>query len=647
MELLKKKASTTVRDATDSLRTSSSFLRRHLVAWLCFVILYYVPVVLYGLDTAIDDDRVSQLLDELVSRTPAQQALILNLATQLGLVTLCYSLLTWMAGQLARISGVRFALLRTLAMVLGWLLLISGNAALFPKSVYTFSFPFLAQPNLAIALAAVAAGCCALIIARTRALRILLLGIGAATVAVTVLGEAMPVAQSSAKSTERNVIIIGVDSLSHHAFHELKQSLPTLNLLLSSGTEYQRAYTPVGRTFPAWMSILSGEQPADHGAIFNLRNMDKVEKDNLLSAVMHESGYRTIFALDERRFNNIDTQFGFSEIVGPTAGALDFVLQQVNDTPLTNLLLQFNLAQRLLPFSYTNTASAANYDAAGFVENVLHATDGAGRVFLAAHFESAHFPFETRHAKQSFHTDNQFWNKHAAALTVVDGQIAQLLEGLKRLGYLDQALVITLSDHGEGLGEVEAEITLNQDPKSIQNYGHGTSVLSDHQNHIILGVTEFRDGHPVSVAAQNKEQVSLMDVRPLIEKYVNHGATKIIPGSECIFVETDLRFAAAADYRTLDPAALAANTARFYEIDDQGRLRLREDTLTELTNTKDIGWRCADRVTFFSDAQSRYFSMALSDRGLPYAEMPLNEHDVEKIKAYRQRLLATIKQQNL
>jgi hypothetical protein len=83
-----------------------------------------------------------------------------------------------------------------------------------------------------------------------------------------------------------------------------------------------------------------------------------------------------VYGIDERRFNNIDTRFGFDALVGPKTGALDFTIQTFNDTPLTNFLLQTPLGHWLLPLSYINVASVNNYDAQGFVNRVLAETDG-------------------------------------------------------------------------------------------------------------------------------------------------------------------------------------------------------------------------------------------------------------------------------
>ncbi len=533
---------------------------------------------------------------------------------------------------------------RTLILSLGWTLLVSGNAMLFPDSGYTFAFPFLARPALAAAIAAGLA--CGTLILLFRTMRQIAGKLGPRRLAVIsslclgvwISSHIITTVIGHDQNGSRHVIIIGVDSLSHVAYEKLQNHLPNISGLMKSGTSYERAYTPIGRTFPAWMSILSGQNPAQHGGVFNLRNMEQVEKSPLVSNELRKAGYRTVYAIDERRFNNIDESFGFDEVVGPEAGALDFAIQRFNDAPLTNLLLQTRVGRIAMPFSYTNTASWTNYDARGFVNNILHATDGADQLFLATHFESAHFPFQTRHATEKFSDSNSFWNAHAAALTVVDAQVGQLLQGLQYAGFLNNALVIVLSDHGEGLGEIEVSSTLGSEPYDLNTWGHGTSVVSDHQNHIILSAVEFRNGKSASSSRSDNRQVSLIDLKPAIEQYIHSGTISLEPTRQCLFVETGLRFTAAADYRKLDVAQLAANTASYYEIDSAGRMRLREEDLQDLVPTKDVGLRCKDRLTFYSFSQDKFFELSLDEKGLPKQEQMPNAQSVQQINEYRKML---------
>jgi len=616
---------------------------RELGLFLLFVAAYCLPLALdNGSGLQFADTRVRHLLGELLATPVVRGEIARNLGGHLLLLVLPYLFLAALSRQLATACGAALWAMRLPVFLAGWVFLIAVNAAAFPKSDYSVAFTALARPELAYGLGLLLFGGLAYLLYRTFVTRRWLLIVpGLIGGGLLASGFARFPLHQPASPSKKNVIIVGVDSMSAVAFGKLAPSLPNLRQLMESGVSYERAYTPLGRTFPAWVSILSGKSPVEHGAIFNLRNMESVARQGLISSELRSAGYRTVYAIDERRFNNIDQDFGFDHVIGPRAGGLDFLAQRLNDTPLSNMLLQTGFGRMLMPFSYINTASYTNYDADAFVDLVLNATAGAAPLFLAVHFESAHFPFATRHAHETFAGPNPFWNRHAAALTVVDQQVGQLVAGLQRQGFLQNALVIVLSDHGEGLGELEATLNLDGKPTPIQVYGHGSHVVSDHENHIVLGVIDYKDGRPSSQSTDAR-QVSLLDLKPLISRYVATGDTSIVPSGACMFVETGERFSKAEDYRTLDQVEVAADSARFYEIDLAGRMRLREGGLRELAATKDVGVRCRDHLTYQSVPLNRYFTLALDESGLPTEELPLNGSDIRQIESYRARLQATL-----
>ncbi len=607
--------------------------------FLLFVVAYCMPLILDKASSLeFADSRIRQLLGDLLATAAARGEIARNLCGHLVLLLVAFVFLSALARQLAATTRISAWAMRLLVLLAGWIFMIAGNAAAFPTSDYSLPFSTLARPALAYGLGALL--CSGLLYVLYRMVirrRSLVIVMGVVGVGLLASGfGAFPTFRPAA-SPRKNVILVGVDSMSAVAFGKVGSSLPNLRQLLDSGVSYRRAYTPLGRTFPAWVSILSGKSPLEHGAIFNLRNMEHVGKQGLISGELQARGYHTVYAIDERRFNNIDRAFGFDQVVGPSAGALDFLVQRLNDTPLSNVLLQTRFGKLLMPYSYLNTASQSNYDATGFVDAVLNKTADARPLFLAVHFESAHFPFTTRHAVKAFASPNKFWNKHASALTVVDRQVGQLMAGLARQGFLDDALVIVLSDHGEGLGEVEATLNLDGEPTPIQVYGHGSHVLSDHENHIVLGVINYKDGRPASPSTDAR-QVSLLDLKPLISRYVTTGDTPIVPANPCLYVETGLRLSRAEDYRSLNEADVAAESAEYYVIDATGRMRLREDKLRELAATKDVGVRCRDHITYLSVPRNRYYTIALDEAGRPAAELPLNDSDVQQIETYRESM---------
>lgn len=605
------------------------------VLFALFVWCYWLPLLLDDSALAVGGGHIRQLLGEVLASAVVQQELLRNGLALLGLLLVPYVVCCWAGRRLARRFGSSVFIAQLVLLLLAWLGLMAGNAWLFPGSNYSVAFQLVASPGWAlVCFALLLAALLLAVLSLRRGERMRLSGLLLLAVAGFAWFYVLP-GESGRHAGTRNIVLIGVDSLSAEALESTPQLMPNLAGLMDGAQRYSRAYTPMGRTFPAWVSILSGKSPAEHGAVFNLRNMEHVRRQELLTYRLRDMGYHTVFAIDERRFANIDESFGFDRVVGPKAGALDFVLQGVNDNPLSNLLLQTPLGAYLFPYSYINVAAHANYSASGFVDRVLQASVADRPLFMAVHFESAHFPFKTRHGQITVAHENRFMSSYLQALTVADRQVGRLIEGLKVRGVLDDALVILLSDHGEALGEVEASIVRDDVRLDVSSFGHGADLLSDRQNRIPLGVLRFSNGLPVEAPGVSDGQVSLLDLRPVVEAFARGSDAALGSEQGCLIVETGLRLDATQDYRTLQEADVARQAVSFYEADTQGRLRLREDRLPGLLAAKDIGWRCAEQLTWYDSARQRYWSYRLDARGLPTDQLPPDADGIARIEAYR------------
>lgn len=620
----------------------STVLRKAVAGALLFILVvlaYLAPLILDSSTAVLREARVEQLLDELLARELVRRELARDLLALLALLGFVCLGCCRLGGCLARRWSMRPFLLCLALLLVVWLALVSGNAWLFPQSDYSVAFQVLASPGWALASLGLLLSAVLFAIGRPVRRSVWRALAGVTVLGVIVMGCWFGSAETGASGRTRSIILIGVDSLSADVFEKNQALLPNLAALMARAERYNRAYTPLGRTFPAWVSILSGKLPAEHGAVFNLRNLEYVERRDLLSSQLQSMGYHTVFAIDERRFANIDESFGFDRVVGPKVGALDFTLQGINDNPLSNLLLQTPLGAHLFPYSYLNVASHANYSATGFVESVLESVQVDKPLLLAVHFESGHFPYKTRHVQMKVQHENRFMARYLEAMTVVDRQVGQLLVGLKDQGRLEDALLILLSDHGEALGEVEARILRDGQLYELSSYGHGSNLLSDQQNHILLGALRFVGGEPVNASMESDRQVSLLGVRALAEAFAHHGELRALPGGKCLMVETGIRMAAARDYRSLKEGEVATQAAFFYEIDAQGRLRLREDRLQAPLAVKDIGWRCEDRLTWYEAAGQRYLAYHLDSNGKPVEQVEPDTDAMAHIAAYRERYL--------
>lgn len=192
-----------------------------------------------------------------------------------------------------------------------------------------------------------------------------------------------------------NVILIGIDSFRSDMVddHQAHERTPNITGYVSQSIRFTDATTPLARTFPSWVSILSGRHPHSSGAFVNLLPRDLIETGKTLPQALRQHGYRAYYAIDETRFSNVDESFGFDKIITPPFGASDFLLGTINDSPLSNLIVNTRLGKWLFPNSYGNRAAAMLYEPDEFISRVDRETTFDGPVFLAVHLTLLHWPY--------------------------------------------------------------------------------------------------------------------------------------------------------------------------------------------------------------------------------------------------------------
>jgi arylsulfatase A-like enzyme len=432
-----------------------------------------------------------------------------------------------------------------------WLLAMStillANQYFFPDSKFAVLTENIFYPGIAKVL---------LVILATTGLAVILLAVYGlliilsrpAKMAVSVLGISLlaiiffsanyrPVASYSAATAEKpNMIIIGVDALRPDFlgyFGGTKQT-PYLDQFLNKAAVFSEALTPLARTYPAWMSILTGQYPKRNGVRFDLAQQIHFDLHKTLPAILHQKGYQTIFATDETRFSNIDQKVGFDQIIAPPTGFNDFLLGTLNDFPMSNLLVNTLLGQYLFPYSYGNRPAYITYDPNTFLNLIKPALAGPHHkpLFLAVHLCLTHFPYlwASRPANtSSFHN-------YQRAIHRVDQQVHDLLKMLKKNNLLEHSVVVLLSDHGEAFELPGDRVTepdlfvagINNPNKLIQRFyppstshervnqsaGHGTDVLGLSQYHTVLAFRFFGiKGQQTHVIPG---RVSLLDIKPTL-----------------------------------------------------------------------------------------------------------------------------------
>lgn len=400
--------------------------------------------------------------------------------------------------------------------------------------------------------------------------------------------------QHITKTDKPNIIFIGIDSLRPEL---ISQHMPFLNEQLKSSTIFENAYTPFARTYPSWMSIVTGRHPVNHKARFNLQPESMLASDNqYLPMKLKALGYQSIYASDERRFSNLGETQGFDQTIGPRTGAADFILGNYADFPLLNLLTITPLSMWLLPELYANRAAAHLYHPNQFNDLLSYelSTISDKPLFLSTHFCLAHWPYTfVGHTNLSSYKEKP---AYPANLKAVDHQIKSLHAFLSDKGILNNSRIVYLSDHGESWGNVPTGLyNSDKEELNILDHGHGMSILSPTSHKVLLAIKGFK-----TPSGKSNRLTSLIDISPTIldelglphkiPLYDGNSLLQSTPSNIEISFESGVVIAA-ANKADPDPQAVAKAGMNRFNVLKNGMLRLKESSIEEMTNQKQLGLR--------------------------------------------------------
>jgi arylsulfatase A-like enzyme len=502
-----------------------------------------------------DPKVVAETLAEPLWQTRLGLNIVLFACAQV-LVHLSFGALCWVIARLSERAWPKVRATRrqwTFIWFLGgtaWLLVT--NATHFPRSslgtpyqaigaIHLFGVPVAGVLGWLITAGAFATTLMALL--RILGLRRLAIATGVGAVLFGATGFLVQPGARNVRDDQPNVILLGMDSLRPDMLNA--ENTPHMHAFMDGSLRLSDAVTPLARTFPSWVSILTGRHPHTTGAIMNLLPRESIHEGATLPALLRTHGYQTIYAIDETRFSNIDASYGFDTQATPGIGGSDFVLAWFADTPLSNIVTNTYLGALLFPFQHANRAAFVTYDPDSFVRRVDRALEPRRPVFLALHLTLPHWPFEWADSGLPANGDAvnatvaRRW-KYLNTVHRADRQFGAILEVLERKGLLKNAIVVALSDHGEGLGANddfmfqalpgEEESTLE-----AQEFGHGTSVFSPHQYHTVLGFRAFGAAKALLPGPRSiDEPVSMIDIAPTILDLLHAPARESMDGESLL-----------------------------------------------------------------------------------------------------------------
>jgi arylsulfatase A-like enzyme len=619
-------------------------LKQRLVAWLRSGTLGYV-LIYSGIFMLIHVGGTAGFFifpegrEELIIETAfASPPLILQvivyvlIVLTLNLLPLAFLLVSMRVAEngIRRIGASRLSYF-LIAVLCLWTAILAFNKLYFPRSSFALLLPF--DESQQLAWIGGVAGAVFIVLGVLPALwRITTYALSAlrrrtTQVAIGVvlgIGIVQPIysywAAPQAPTQQPNIIVIGIDSLSPlHMIHH-PGALPKLEKLLEESTVFSNTLTPLARTFPAWTSILTAKYPVRSGARFNLTAFEQVDTETTLPKLLKARGYSTVYAQDERKFNNLDETFGFDRIVGPEVGAAEFVLTKVADHPIANLTLLTPWARQLFPFIALNRAATFHYDPDEFVSAIVDEVpeDKSKPLFLAAHFCLAHYPYtwRTQGRWSEARVELTIEQKHIHALGALEKQVDHLIQALKKSGRLENAILVVLSDHGESLGYRD-ELWASMDgyinrhdrfrngiysafPADSGFSGHGSNVLDRTQYQSLLAFRAFGDLSAKFPAGAQSHLASLVDVMPTLMSALGVALPGNIDGVDLLGAgekanvrvvptETGIRFGALSSIKHIDEGVLLDESKAYYQIaPDSARLFVKPERYDDLIASKDI-----------------------------------------------------------
>ncbi|MBM5812350.1 MAG: hypothetical protein FJ191_10360 [Gammaproteobacteria bacterium] len=329
-------------------------------------------------------------------------------------------------------------------------------------------------------------------------------------------------ARPAAAFDRPHVVILGLDSLRDDLGEGQSEDrlTPHVDGFVQGAHRFTDTISPLARTYPALVSILTGRHPVVTNARFNLMPRALVSEGETLGDALRAAGYHSVYATDEVRFANLDPSFGFDQLITPPVGASDFLLGKAGDLPLVNLLSATRLGAWLFPTNHANRAAHVTYRPDDFTARLRREIRVDRPGFLMIHLTLAHWPYNWAGHRQPT-TPQEYRPAYQQAIREVDRQFDAVLRLLAAQGVLDNAIVVVLSDHGEALGwPGDSMLRRTGQPQEIWNtlWGHGTSVLSPHQYSVFLALRGFGRAALPGTPGHHDWPVSLEDVRPTLQE---------------------------------------------------------------------------------------------------------------------------------
>jgi arylsulfatase A-like enzyme/predicted Zn-dependent protease len=229
-------------------------------------------------------------------------------------------------------------------------------------------------------------------------------------------------------AAEPPVFLVTIDTLrADHlpAYGYRSVETPALDALRRDSILFENAYSPCPLTLPAHASLLTGLLPPEHGVRNNV-GYTLAPAPEHLPTLLGSRGYRrgaAVSAYVLRRETGLGALF---------------------DTYGDRIPARSAVAMGAVQRSGRETVA----EALAWIEAQTQVQASPRPIFFFLHLFEPHTPYRPPEPFRSRYGDT-----YDGEIATADAAVGTFLEGLKRLGLYDGALILLTADHGEGLGD--------------------------------------------------------------------------------------------------------------------------------------------------------------------------------------------------
>jgi arylsulfatase A-like enzyme len=317
-------------------------------------------------------------------------------------------------------------------------------------------------------------------------------------------------ARALAADMRPNVLILAADSL--RADRLDPRTAPHLAALADRGTRFDRTYVSLPRTFPSWVTWLTGRHPHHHGIRSMFPRWEERARDfDALPERLARAGWATGVASDYAGdiFSRID--LGFGTVNTPEFDFRQLVRQRVleRETPLLPVL-HSEVGRAAFPVLREMNDAADPQMLASDAVRTMRSLEARGPFFLVVFFSTAHFPYAAPSPYYGRFTDARYRGRfkydkpvglgqeapadardeaqvrglYDGAVSAIDDAAQRVLDALEADGVAKKTIVIVTGDHGETLYD------------HGHGQGHGDHLFGDEGTHVPLVVVDPRSPSP-------------------------------------------------------------------------------------------------------------------------------------------------------